>query len=328
MYKWDVLKRVEFNLPVISIGNMTIGGTGKSPHIEYLVRLLQDHIQIATLSRGYGRKTKGFRWVSPRDSSLDVGDEPLQFAQKFPKVRVAVGENRVLSIIQMLKEQAQLQTILLDDAFQHLAVKPGLNVLLTEYNRPFHKDFLLPSGRLREWASAHERADIVIVSKCPEDIEASEVEQFRKKLKLIPSQSLYFSKYSYGSPYFILDRDMSVQISDKTDILVVSAIANTDYLMDYLHPRSKVLKAMDFEDHHYFTRFEMGQIVKAFTHLGDEEKIIITTEKDATRLLLHRDFIIENKLPIFVLPVEVEFFFGGSHQFDLQIKDFLVSFES
>ena len=167
-YRYGLLKGVEFNLPVISVGNLTIGGAGKTPHIEYLVRLLKDYINIATLSRGYGRNTKGFIEVEPHYSADRVGDEPLQFKRKFPEIMVAVDENRAFAIPQLIMEEPELQTILLDDAFQHRSVQPGLNILLTEYSQPFSKDFLLPSGRLREWRSAYHRC-LLYTSPSPRD---------------------------------------------------------------------------------------------------------------------------------------------------------------
>lgn len=327
-YRWDILKSTEFNLPVISVGNMSIGGTGKSPHIEYLIRLLKDHVNVATLSRGYGRSTKGFRWVKNSDSSRDVGDEPLQFAKKFQNIAVAVGENRVLAVVQMLKEIPAIQTILLDDAYQHLAINPGFNLLLTEYSRPYHKDMLLPTGRLREWRSASHRADAILVTKCPPEILEPDGPRWRKDLGLSHDQQLFFSRYRYGQPYFILDPEITVELHGGQDVLVVSAIANTDYLMDYLRPRSKGLKSIDFEDHHYFNAYEIGQIERSYIHFSESEKIIITTEKDATRLLLHRDIIMDKQLPIFVLPVEVEFLNHGGAEFDEMIKNFIREFEA
>ncbi len=328
LYRWDILKSTSFNLPVISVGNMSIGGTGKSPHIEYLIRMLKDHINVATLSRGYGRQSKGFRWVKASDSSLDVGDEPLQFAKKFRNVAVAVGENRVLAVVQMIKELPMIQTILLDDAYQHLAIDPGFNLLLTEYSRPYHSDILLPSGRLREWRSGASRADAVIVTKCPELSDPIDGEAWRTRLDLHPEQKLFFSRYRYGKPYFILDEDITLELHGGQDVLVVSAIANTDYLLDYLNPRCNGLKAIDFEDHHYFNAYEIGQIERSYIHFSESEKLIITTEKDATRLLLHRDIIVAKKLPIFVLPVEVEFCGPESENFDDTIKDFIREFEA
>ena len=169
-YTSGVLKHTTFSLPIISVGNLSVGGAGKTPHVEYLVQLLKDYVHVATLSRGYKRKTKGFLLVHPHQSATQVGDEPLQYKRKYPDVTVAVGENRSLAIPEMLQHAPQTQVILLDDAFQHIAIRPSLNILLTEHGQLFTDDFLLPSGRLREWRSAYERADTIIVSKCPPDL--------------------------------------------------------------------------------------------------------------------------------------------------------------
>ena len=180
LYRKELLKGIEFNIPVISVGNLSIGGAGKTPHIEYLIRLLKDYVNIATLSRGYKRKTKGFMVVHPRNTAEQVGDEPLQFKRKFPDIEVAVAEDRSFAIPELLKWNAELQIVLLDDAFQHRSIKPGLNILLTQFNLPFTRDFLLPSGRLREWRSAYERADIIVVSKCPIDVSEEEKKRVNK----------------------------------------------------------------------------------------------------------------------------------------------------
>ncbi len=327
-YAWGLLKRVEFAIPVICVGNLSIGGTGKSPHIEYLIRLLSPHIQVATLSRGYGRSSKGFKWVYASGNSLQTGDEPLQFARKFPELPVAVAESRVVGIISMLKDRPDIQTVLLDDAFQHLAVKPYLNILLTEYSRPYFKDFLLPSGRLRDLPTARKRADLTIVSKSPATVSHQDRAAWRQRLRQGSEHPILFTRYRYERPYFLLDHEISVILDERIDVLLVSAIAHTDYLMSYLEAHTGDLSTMNFEDHHYFSNYEMGQIQRVFENFGSDNKIILTTEKDATRLALHRDFIIEAKLPIFILPVEVEFLDDDAEIFDSYIKSMLLKFES
>jgi len=327
-YAWGLLKRVDFAIPVICVGNLSIGGTGKSPHIEYLIRLLSPHIQVATLSRGYGRSSKGFKWVHPTGNSQETGDEPLQFARKFPELPVAVAESRVVGIISMLKDRPDIQTILLDDAFQHLAVNPYISLLLTEYSRPYFKDFLLPSGRLRDLPAARKRADLTIVSKSPDTVSREQRADWRLRLKQDDEHPVLFTRYRYERPYFLLDPEITLILDERVDVLLVSAIAHTDYLMSYLEAQTGELSTMNFEDHHYFTKYEMGQIQRVFQNFGSENKIILTTEKDATRLALHRDYIIEAKLPIFILPVEVEFLDDDAEVFDAYIKSMLIKFES
>lgn len=326
-YRKGLLKSVEFSIPVISVGNLSVGGAGKTPHIEYLIRLLKDYIQVATLSRGYKRKSQGFRVISRFDSALEAGDEPLQFHRKFPEVLVTVGESRSFGIPEILKHMPGTQAVLLDDAYQHLAVRPGLNILLTEYDRPYADDYLLPSGRLREWRSGYERADVIIVSKCPDQLSELERDAMLKKLKPLPHQQVFFSRYRYGRPYYLFNPSQSLALDTDMDVLLVSAIANTEYLTRSLQEQVRQLFSREFEDHHYFSNFEMGQIAKHFELMEHPRKIILTTEKDATRMELHRDFLLEKKLPVFVLPVFVEFLFDEGPRFDALAKDFLLRFK-
>ncbi|MEL6864608.1 MAG: tetraacyldisaccharide 4'-kinase [Bacteroidota bacterium] len=328
LYRKELLKGIEFDLPVIAVGNLSIGGAGKSPHIEYLIRLLKDYLYIATLSRGYKRKTKGFLPVELHHNALQVGDEPMQFKQKFPDILVSVCESRAFAIPRILLKAPNTQVILLDDAFQHLSVKPGLNILLTEYGRPFTRDFLLPSGRLREWRSAYRRADMIIVSKCPNQISDEERAAFRQEIQPYAHQKLYFSYYRYRPPYLLLDPKKQRLLDAKMDVLLICAIAGTKYLLDYLYPQVQEVKTLEYEDHHTFTKFDIGHLAQTFQKIESDRKIILTTEKDAMRLLVHRDFIIEQKLPIFVLPVTVAFHDADGPRFDQDIRDFLLNFKA
>ena len=326
-YRKGLLKGVEFNLPVISVGNLSIGGAGKTPHIEYLVRLLKDYLNVATLSRGYRRKTKGFLLVQPSFNAQQVGDEPLQFKRKFPEIMVTVAESRTFAIPKIVMEDEDTQVVLLDDAFQHRSIKPGLNILLTEFNYPFTKDYLLPSGRLREWRSAYERADIIIVSKCPPKVGESEKNALIEDIKPLPHQKMYFSYYDYVNPYYILNPQYQTQLGGDWDVLLICAIARTEYLLDYLHEQVKSVVVLEYEDHHYFSKFDVAHLKATFDRMESSKKIILTTEKDAMRLELHQEFIKENQLPIFALPVEVKFHFDHGEQFDQVVKDFLLNFK-
>lgn len=328
LYKLGLLKSVEFNIPVISIGNITIGGTGKSPHIEYLIRLLKEHIQVATLSRGYGRKTKGYLVVSPNMSAEQAGDEPLQFKRKFPDIPVVVAESRTFGIIQMLQQFSSLQCILLDDAFQHLSVKPGLNLLLTAYDFPYYKDFLLPVGRLREWPTASRRADAIIVTKCPADWNSGMRDTVTQKLKLKPHQKVFFSRFQYGYPYSFFNPAHRIQLGEKRDVVVLSAIANTDYLMDHLERFDNTYHSLSFTDHHLFSVDEISQMTQLFDQLKNDQKFVLTTEKDAVRLEPHRQFLFEKRIPVFVLPVGVEFLDDDKERFDQFIQDYLLNFKA
>lgn len=327
-YKTNLLKAVKFDFPVISVGNLNVGGTGKSPHVEFLVRILKDYINVATISRGYKRKTKGFRYVQLNDTAETVGDEPLQFKQKFPDVLVAVNESRITGIMKLIGDVPDLQTIIMDDAFQHLAITPNLNILLTEYKRPFTKDNLLPVGRLRENPKGAKRADIIIVTKCPDTLNEGDKLEWAAKINPLPHQQLYFSKFQYGKPYYLFNPTYAYSLSTEVEALVFCAIANTDYLEKYLETTIKKAKILKFPDHHYFTNSELGNLKAQFEKLDAPQKIILTTEKDATRLRLHQDFIIENKLPIFVLPIEVDFLFNEKEAFVQAVQQFLLNFKA
>lgn len=327
-YRYGLLKGVEFNMPVISVGNLTIGGAGKTPHIEYLIRLLKDYINVSTLSRGYGRSTKGFLQVHENNTAEEVGDEPLQFKRKFPDISVGVSENRTFAIPKLLMDQPDLQLILLDDAFQHRSVKPGLNILLTEYSQPFSKDFLLPAGRLREWRSAYQRADMVIVSKCPYVWSPSIRQEMLDSIQPLPYQSVYFSYYEYDDPYYIFNKNYGGPIQEHWTVLLVSAIARTEYLVDYLEDQVEHVKLLEYEDHHYFSKYDVSHIKKIFDLIESPNKIILTTEKDAMRLELHEQFLTEHQLPIFVLPARVAFHEEDGEQFNADVQKYLLGFKS
>jgi len=327
-YTTGILKSVSFSIPVISIGNLSMGGSGKSPHIEWLVRWLKEYVSVATLSRGYGRKTLGFKIVSVEMNALEAGDEPLQFKRKFPDIGVAVSESRVLGIPQIMAHYPQTQVVLLDDAFQHRAVRPGLNIMLTEYRRPFFGDYLLPSGRLREWRSAYKRADIIIVSKCPSGLRQEERDAFIGALALMPGQQIFFSTFEYGDPYYFFNPAYRGGIDSETEIIAFTAIAQPEYLHEYLLSRCGTLTTIEYEDHHYFEAQEIANLKRRFDALPSSRKMIVTTEKDAMRLDLHRDFLNELKIPLFVLPVQVRFLFGGELDFTQAVKDFLLNFKA
>jgi tetraacyldisaccharide 4'-kinase len=325
-YRQGLLKSIEFNLPVISVGNLSVGGAGKTPHIEYLIRLLKDYLNIATLSRGYKRKTKGYIELHPAMTAEQGGDEPLQFKRKFPEVMTVVSESRAFAIPKMLMSRPDIELVLLDDAFQHRSVKPGLNILLTEFNHPFTKDFLLPSGRLREWRSAYERADVIIVSKCPTELTSQQKQEFREMIKPFPHQQLYFSYYDYDPAYFIFNPRYKTILQPDWDVLLISAIARTEYLLEHLQNKVNSVKVLEYEDHHLFDKFDMANLKARFEDLDSEKKVIITTEKDAMRLELHKQFILDSKLPVFALPTRVKFHGEDGNHFDDHVKEYIKNF--
>lgn len=327
MYRTHLLKGVSFDIPLISVGNLTVGGAGKTPHIEYLLRLLLPYIEVGTLSRGYKRKTTGYRLVLDYDSVLEAGDEPLLFKRKFKDATVAVCENRVFAVPKMLMDNHNLQTILLDDAFQHRPIKPGLNILLTEYSKPFYKDFLLPVGRLREFPESYKRANIIVISKCPDDITREDADSIIQKVHPYAHQKIYFSYYQYQAPYFWFNPSFSYKLSENTDVLLVSGIANSDYLVSHLQKTVNNIEMLEFADHHIFKEVDLQAIQNLYNSMSGKDKVILTTEKDAIRLELHRNFFIEKQIPLLVLPVEVRFCFNEDAVFQQQIKEYLLNFK-
>jgi tetraacyldisaccharide 4'-kinase len=328
LYRVGALRSVRFDLPVVSVGNLSVGGAGKSPHIEYLLRWLDQYIGVAVLSRGYGRKTEGYRPVTVIDNAEQVGDEPLQFKRKFPNIPISVSESRALGVPELVKRNPETQCVLLDDAFQHLAVTPGLNILLTEFSRPFTRDWLLPAGRLREWRHGYRRADIIIVTKCPPELTPQQRYEILMEIDPYSRQRVYFSRYRYGQPYDLLRPDVRRPLDLDTHILLVSAIANTDYLLQHLGNETGSVQTLEFEDHHYFDDSDLLDMLRRFEALPHRNKIILTTEKDATRLELHENFLWQNQLPVFVLPIEVEFCDNDEADFQADVKQVLLEFKS
>jgi tetraacyldisaccharide 4'-kinase len=328
LYETEILKSAKFGIPIISIGNLSVGGAGKTPLVEYLIRLLKDYVQVGVLSRGYNRTTRGFRLVKSSDDAAQAGDEPLMYAKKYDDIVVSVCESRATGIPEMVKRYPGLQTILLDDAFQHRSVMPDINILLTEFSNPYSADFLMPVGRLREGRSNAERADIVIVSKCPEVISQDVKKKMINDLKLLDYQSVYFTRYNYGIPYSFYNPNYVLDINKVKNLLLVTAIASTKYLMEYLNKFDFGIKNMEYEDHRYFSPDDIANIVKVYKSIPEpESKILLTTEKDATRLALYYNKLVEEKINLFVLPVRIEFLFDDNKRFENEIKERLLEIE-
>jgi tetraacyldisaccharide 4'-kinase len=325
-YDIGLLKSSRFSIPVIGVGNLSIGGAGKTPHIEYLIDLLKDYINVATLSRGYKRETSGFRLVQYHDTALTVGDEPLQYRRKYKDIVVAVSESRAYAIPQIIQNYPETQTILLDDAFQHRSVQPGLNIMLTAYDMLFTDDYLLPAGRLREWRSGYKRADIIIVSKCPPDLDENTKNAIKHKINPTKGQHVYFSCYQYDHPYNFFNREQKILLDESLSIILLSAIANTEYLLKYLEQHVQSINEIEYEDHHIFDRHDIEKISKVFSNLESNRKLILTTEKDAMRLDLHRDLLEKMNIPIYVLPLKVKFLAEDGFAFEKDIKEFLLNF--
>jgi tetraacyldisaccharide 4'-kinase len=328
LYSLGVLKGSVFSIPVISVGNLSVGGTGKTPHTEYLIRILHQYLYLAVLSRGYKRKTSGFLEVSIATNADQCGDEPLQYKRKYPNVTVAVAESRGMAIPQVIRNHPETNVVLLDDGFQHREVKPGLNILLTEYKRLFTRDFFLPVGRLREWKDEAQRADIIIISKCPDNLLPDEKNKLVKEVVQGGNQKVFFSRYRYGHPYKLYEGAQRLPLHPDLTILLVVALAGTDYLLEYLETRVKEVRGMEYSDHHAFSVEDIHDIARQFELIEDKNNaVILTTEKDAMRLDMHRDLLRKLNLPIFILPIAVEFLDENKTAFDEAIKEWLLNFK-
>lgn len=326
LFSLKILSSREFDIPVISIGNITVGGTGKTPHTEYIARLLKSKFKVATLSRGYKRKTRGFYIVEPTSKVNQVGDEPLQIKLKYDELIVAVDANRVRGIEKLMALSKKPDVILLDDAFQHQYVTPGINILLTDYNHLITKDSLLPYGRLRESASNKSRATIIIVTKCPAELKPIDERIITKELEIRPYQNLYFSRIDYGSLTPVFPADVSLQtlqLVEGITVLMVTGVANPSSFKEYLKHGSHEIHEMIFPDHHRYTPKELDRIMAKFNALSNGQKIIVTTEKDMVRF---RDLgsvpeIIRKSM--YYIPLKISFLNSAGKDFDRKILNYV-----
>ena len=306
------LKEQVYDIPIIGVGNITVGGTGKTPHVEYIVSNLASDYNLAVLSRGYKRKTKGFVLANAKSTPDLIGDAPYQIYQKFGvKVQVAVCENRRKGITELMRIFPDLQLIVLDDSFQHRWVKPKVSVLLTDYSRPFYKDRLLPLGRLRESPAQVNRADMVVVTKCPDDLMPINFRIATKDLDLMKFQKLFFSRYEYGQlmPVFSDEAPYQASLGSFTvndGVLLLTGIAHPRYFVRHFRNYPFKVKVDHFPDHHDFTRADIEGILERFKSMPGERKIIVTTEKDAVRLMFNPYFPKNLKPFTFYLPVTVK----------------------
>jgi tetraacyldisaccharide 4'-kinase len=308
-----------FNLPVISVGNLDVGGAGKSPMTEYLVRMFKGRYKLATLSRGYGRMTKGYLEATINSVDVEVGDEPAQFKQKFPDITVAVCESRVDGI-NKLKYDHKL--VILDDAYQHRAVEPGLNILLFDFSRVYEFRFLLPAGNLREPYSGYKRADVIVVTKCPPQLTAPQMEQISKKIKPLSHQELFFTCISYGDLHDMAGNNVANVMDKDTEVFLLTGIANPNPLLKHLADDVKTVKHHNYPDHHRFTLKNITKLANEFDACAAQKKLVITTEKDAQRLREQALLPIVKKLNILVLPITVSFL-SRQQQFDEIIEDYV-----
>jgi tetraacyldisaccharide 4'-kinase len=310
LFDKGILKSTSFNVPVLVVGNLSVGGTGKTPQIEYLIRLLQDHYKVAALSRGYKRQSEGFVLADSNSNAIILGDEPFQYYQKFPSILVAVDANRTNGITQLLSNKEKPQVVLLDDAYQHRKVKAGFYILLTAYGDLYADDFMLPTGNLRESKGGAKRASIVIVTKCPKDLSGEKQEEIRQKLKLNSSQQSYFTFIDYDNEVYGENEKIAVNEIKNESKLLLAGIAKPTPFFDFL--KNNEDQCLTFPDHHHFSETDLDAIQKQA-----QGKKIITTEKDYVRL---KDSKLVSQL--YYLPIKSTFI-NKQQSFDTTILDYV-----
>lgn len=325
LYDKKIFRSATFDFPLICVGNLSVGGTGKTPMVEYLVTILEKKYKTATLSRGYKRKTKGFLIASAISDASEIGDEPMEIHKKFPNITVAVAEERVIGIPQLLSSSPETEVIILDDAFQHREVKAGLNILLTDYNNLYSSDFLLPAGNLRDEKKSRQRADIIIVTKCKSNLTEVEKGLILNELKLKSNQQIFFTTISYQVPYHLYS-DEKYDLKRDIDVLLVCGIANPQTIESEVSSKSASLKTLRFNDHHIYNSLDLKKINEQFSKINSSKKIIVTTEKDAARLSVFKEEL--KDLPFFVLPMAHKFLFDEEMKFEKLILKFVQCFDN
>ena len=326
LFKLGILKSRAFDIPVISVGNITVGGSGKTPHVEYLVSLLKDKMKVAVLSRGYKRKSKGYVLANDDTTMREIGDEPYQMKQKFPELYVAVDKKRTEGIDRLTHDEQTkaVDVILLDDAYQHRYVKPGVNILLVDYHRLIIYDKLLPAGCLREPKEGKSRADIVIITKCPKDLRPMEYRVLMKALDLYPYQSLYFTTLIYDNLKQVYGTEsMPINsLPNRCNVLLLTGIASPKQMQNDLSVYNYNLSYLSFSDHHNFSKKDIRTINRKFAELPSP-KVIITTEKDVARIKFVEGLNDEVKESMYALPVRIQFMLGQEEDFNNKIINYV-----
>ncbi|MCF8331303.1 MAG: tetraacyldisaccharide 4'-kinase [Bacteroidales bacterium] len=324
-FDWNILHSRELPVPSISVGNITVGGTGKSPHVEYITNLLSKNYTVGIVSRGYRRKNSGFKLAGEQSNAAIIGDEPMQFYNTFKNdpVFIAVDENRWHGCNKLLQEHPEIDVIILDDAFQHRWIKPGLNILLSDFFHPYHKDFLMPTGRLREFRNGYKRADIIVVSKSGKVLSPITRRTLQEEIKPASHQKLYFSFIDYGKPKPIPLLKKTPKWGKTYAILMVTGIANPYPLEAKIAEECTELHKIKYPDHHKFTIKDAVKIKKTFEEIVSLNKIIITTEKDAMRLSTPEIIKIIGHLPVFYWPIHVDLHNEDKEAFNRQILDYV-----
>nr|WP_321453711.1 tetraacyldisaccharide 4'-kinase [uncultured Carboxylicivirga sp.] len=319
LFDWNILPSEKYDIPIISVGNITVGGTGKTPFTEYLIRLLSNKYQLSLLSRGYKRKTKGALLAMAKSDAADIGDEPYQIKKKFSFIDVVVAEKRVEGM-QLIKTATKADVVLMDDAYQHRYVTPGLSVLVIDYNRPLWNDMPFPAGNLRETKAGQKRADVILVNKCPLTMSDEERKKWIKKLKLVSGQQVFFSAITYGA--IVDNKGKDVELMNQK-VLALAGIARPEPFFSYLKSKFRVTKELIYPDHHAFDENDIENIKKELQSLG-KDGIIISTEKDCTRLYGIDEEI--DKHLVYV-PIELKILFDEEKLLELIIRNYVRDYQ-
>jgi tetraacyldisaccharide 4'-kinase len=324
MFDWGIFFQKGHAVRIISVGNLSMGGTGKTPHVEFLLQYLQEQYKTAALSRGYGRKTKGFVLADEQSNSHQIGDEPLQYYHKFNDVLVAVSESRNRGVTKLLEIQPDLQCVVLDDAFQHRYIKRDLNILLTDFHKPYHQNYVVPSGTLREFRRGYKRADIIIVTKTPVVLSPFTKRRFESEMKIKPYQKLLFSKIIYDGFIDFKTNELQPKINKVSTIVLFTGIANPYPLQDYLQNFCNEIVVLTFADHHDYTDKDIDTIHKLYMDQFTQNKILVTTEKDAQRLKVSKKKDLLYQLPIYYVPIHIAFHNGDEEVLKQSIKNIFI----
>ena len=307
LYDWGILKSKSFSIPTICVGNLSLGGTGKTPHTEYLIKLLKDRLHVAVLSRGYRRETTGFVLADEKSTYKDIGDEPLQYHKKFSDITVAVDEDRADGVSRLMRHEKLPGVVLLDDAYQHRKIKPGRNILLTEYYNLYNKDMLVPAGTLRDIKCAAKRADIIIVTKSPKVLIPYARRDILKVINPQPYQKVLFTYIEFQTLQPVNDIARATPLQNVKSIYLFCGIANPYPLEEHLKRKCNTLITNYYKDHHDFNDNDIDKIISGYESMIGKNKIILTTEKDFMRLTNSSYRSRFSKIPLFVIPIEVRF---------------------
>jgi tetraacyldisaccharide 4'-kinase len=328
LYDYGIIPSREFRFPVICIGNITVGGTGKTPHTEYLVELLRKNFKVATLSRGYKRETRDFRIATSSALVREIGDEPVQIFHNFPDVTVTVDRNRVNGVKRILKEYPETEVIILDDGFQHRKLTPGFSILLSDFERPFIRDHMMPYGNLRESKINMRRADIILITKSPEDLSAIQRRLIVKEINKSANQNLYFTSIRYKAPIAVFENRKGNSGSDVSEgtgcgIVLISGIANPKPLKEHLQKSYQEIIHLTYSDHHSFNENDLLNISTAFNNLKSPVRYLFTTEKDAVRLREFANIAEPVRSALYYIPIGIHFVNEDKEEFDNLVIDYV-----